>query len=291
MLGYIVRRVLYAIPTLIGVMLVTYFLFFGISSPETIARKNLSTRNPKPQQIQQWLKDHGYDKPKYEQLKSSTVDMMLFKFGKSDTTGEQIWDRIKQGAGPSLVVGGLVFFIGLAAALLTAVIAAYFRGTYVDGFITFFCVLLMSVVYIVYVIGLQFVLGKLLRLGPIAGWDSGWGMVKFLVLPVAIGVISGLGADIRLYRTFLLDETNQDYVRTGAGQRRLRTGGLAQTRFEKRADAGHHVHGRRNPDADSGQPGAGKFLRDSRTRQLPGGCDQRTGFLSGAGRWCFSEPC
>ena len=214
MLGYLVRRILYAIPTLLGVMVVTYFLFFGISSPETIARRNLSTRNPKPQQIQQWLKDHGYDKPKWEQLKSSTVDMMLFKFGKSDTTGEQIWDRIQKGAGPSLIVGGLVFVAGLIIALLTAVVAAYFRGTYVDAFITFFCVVLMSVVYIVYVIGLQFVLGKLLRLGPIAGWDTGWGMVKFLVLPVVIGVISGLGADIRLYRTFLLDETNQDYVRT-----------------------------------------------------------------------------
>lgn len=214
MIGYILRRVLYSIPILLGVLFVTHFLFFGISSPEVIARRNLSTRNPKPEQINQWLTDHGYDKSSSEQLRRSTIDMLRFDFGKSDTTGEYIWERIKKGAPASLIVGGLVFVIGLTITLLTAVVAAYFRGTYVDGFITFFCVVLMSVVYIVYVIGLQFVLGKLLRLGPISGWDSGFGMLKFLALPVVIGVISGLGAEIRLYRTFLLDETNQDYVRT-----------------------------------------------------------------------------
>ena len=98
MIGYILRRVLYSIPILLGVLFVTHFLFFGISSPEVIARRNLSTRNPKPEQIKQWLTDHGYDKPATEQLKRSTIDMLRFDFGKSDTTGEYIWERIKKGA-------------------------------------------------------------------------------------------------------------------------------------------------------------------------------------------------
>jgi peptide/nickel transport system permease protein len=91
---------------------------------------------------------------------------------------------------------------------------AYFRGTYVDTFGTFLCVLVMSISAVVYVIGLQFLLGKLLRYGPVWGFDTGTGLWKFLVVPVAIGVISGVGAEIRLFRTFFLDETNQDYVRT-----------------------------------------------------------------------------
>jgi len=213
MLRYVFRRVLYAIPILIGVMLLTYFLFFGTQSPETIARRNLSARNPSPAQIKQWLSDHGYDKPKAEQLKHSTIDMLEFKFGKSDASGEDIWERVKAGAGASGSVAGLMFISGLFVALVASIAVAYFRGTYVDHYATFICVLIMSVTAVVYVIGLQFFMAKILRYGPVWGYTpiNGW---RFLLIPVTVGVISGLGSDIRLYRTFLLDEINQDYVRT-----------------------------------------------------------------------------
>lgn len=270
MINYIIRRVLYAIPTVIGVLLLTYFLFYGTTSPEVIARQNLSARTPTQKQIKEWLRDHGYGEPTKEdmekdpfgrfllgagikpkedapegeaaapptggkegqaaeppptdyslspaarlmQLKRSTVDVMLLNFGKSDTSSEDIWERIVLGAPASLLIGGLIFFASLLVSLMFAVINAYFRGTYVDAFGTFLCVLLMSIVYVVYVISLQFILGKVLHYGPIAGWDTGTGMLKFLGLPVVIGVISGIGGEIRLYRTFLLDEINQDYVRT-----------------------------------------------------------------------------
>jgi peptide/nickel transport system permease protein len=264
LLSYVVRRLLYAIPTIIGVLLLTYFLFYGQASPETIARQNLSSRAPTQKQIKGWLKDHGYGEPnvadmekdwfgkmllgagikpkedapapppgpdgkpapeppsdynlslaaKLMQLKRSTVDVMFLQFGKSDTTQEDIWERIKRGAPASLTIGGLVFVASLIAALIFAIINAYFRGTYVDAWGTFLCVLLLSISYIVYVISLQYFLGKVLHYGPIAGWDTGVGMLKFLVLPMIIGVISGIGAEVRLYRTFLLDEVNQDYVRT-----------------------------------------------------------------------------
>ena len=213
MLRYIIRRFLYAIPILIGVLLLTFFLFFGTSSPETIARRNLSSRNPTQAQIKQWLDDHGYNKPVGEQLKKSTVDMLAFHFGKSDASGEDIWSRIKQGAGPSGNIAGIIFISGLAAALFFAISVAYFRGTYVDHYATALCVLIMSITAVVYVIGLQYFMAKLLRYGPVWGYDAenGW---RFLLIPVTVGVVSGLGTDIRLYRTFLLDEINQDYVRT-----------------------------------------------------------------------------
>lgn len=266
LLNYIVRRLLYAIPTLLGVLLLTYFLFFGQASPETIARQNLSSKNPTQRQIKGWLRDHGYGEPatadmekdwfgkillgagvkpkedapaappapgpdgkpapepptdynlslaaRLMQLKRSTIDVMFLQFGKSDTTQEEIWERIQRGAPASLIIGGLVFVASVMASMIFAVINAYFRGTYVDAFGTFLCVLLLSISYIVYVISLQFMLGKVLHYGPIAGWDTGTGMLKFLALPMIIGVISSLGGSIRLYRTFLLDEVNQDYVRT-----------------------------------------------------------------------------
>lgn len=279
MLRYTIRRTLYAIPIILGVLLLTHLLFFGLVPVEVIARQNLGQKNPTPQQIQQWLQDHGYGEPTeaemkgtafgrfllgagirpaavaapeeegagdghgggapaaavaekpaveeepepYEpsaaarilQLKRSTVDMLLFNFGKSDTTGEDIKERIQRGAIPSLIVGGLIFWTALFVTLMFAIVAAYFRGTYVDQFGTFLCVLLMSISAVVYVIGLQFLMGKILKYGPVWGFDLSTGnAAKFLIVPVVVGVIMRLGAETRLFRTFLLDEVNQDYVRT-----------------------------------------------------------------------------
>ncbi len=213
MLRYMIRRVLYAVPILIGVLLLTFFLFFGTQSPETIARRNLSSRNPTPAQIKQWLGDHGYNKPLGEQLKRSTVDMVLFKFGKADSSGEDIWTRIKKGTGPSGTIAGLSFLTSLVVALGAAIAVAYFRGTYVDNYATFLCVLIMSISSVVYVIGLQFFLAKILRYGPVWGFSQ-HDNARFVLIPVIVGTVTGLGASVRLYRTFLLDEINQDYVRT-----------------------------------------------------------------------------
>lgn len=214
MLLYIIRRILYAIPTLFGVLLLIFFLFFGVRSPEVIARQNLGQKNPTPQQVQQWLKDHGYDKPLAVQLKRSTVDMVLFKFGKSDTNNQDIMGRVRQGALPSLVIQSIIFFSSLFIAVIGSVTLAYFRGTYVDRLGTVVTVLLMSVVYMVYIIALQFWLGKQFQYGPVWGFDSNAGLAKFILIPVIIGIVYGIGSTIRLYRTFLLDEINQDYVRT-----------------------------------------------------------------------------
>ncbi len=213
MLRYIIRRVLYAVPILVGVLFLTFYLFFGTQSPESIAKRNLSTRNPTPAQVKQWLGDHGYDKPILTQLKRSTVDMMLFKFGKSDASQEDIWGRIKQGAGPSGTIAGISFLTSLIVSLGFAIVAAYFRGTYVDRYATFLCVLLMSVSAVVYVIGLQYFLAKVLKYGPVWGFAPRDNL-RFVILPVVIGTVAGLGSSIRLYRTFILDEINQDYVRT-----------------------------------------------------------------------------
>ena len=214
MIGYLIRRILYAIPILVGVSLLTFVLFYGVSSPESIARQNMSVKNPSKTQIHEWLTDHGYDKPLGEQFKNHMESLLLFRFGKSDRTKEPIWDRVKQGAGPSAQVAGLVLSTSLVVGLTIAMMAAYFRGSSIDRMTTLICVFMMSIVYVVYVIGLQFLLGKILRYGPLAGYQHGGDSWKFVVLPAAIGLIARTGSDIRLFRTFLLEEINQDYVRT-----------------------------------------------------------------------------
>ncbi|HDN69082.1 MAG TPA: ABC transporter permease, partial [Gammaproteobacteria bacterium] len=95
-----------------------------------------------------------------------------------------------------------------------ALIMAFFRGTYIDLSGVILCVVLMSISAMFYIIGGQYLLAKLLRLVPISGFDSGLNALKFLILPVVIGVASGIGAGSRWYRTFFLEEAGKDYVRT-----------------------------------------------------------------------------
>jgi peptide/nickel transport system permease protein len=95
-----------------------------------------------------------------------------------------------------------------------AMLLAFFRGTYVDVSGVILCVVLMSVSAMFYIIGGQFLLGKLLRLMPISGYDGGLDAIKFLVLPVIIGVVSGIGSGSRLYRSFFLEEAGKDFIRT-----------------------------------------------------------------------------
>lgn len=214
MLRYIIRRVLYAFPILIGVSLITFILFYVASPPEQMARHNLTSKNPTPEQIHQWLQQHGYDKPLREQFGKHMKELFLLDFGNSDATSEPIWRRIRTGAGPSFMVASMIFVAGLTSAICFALGVAYFRGTYVDYWGTFLCVFLLSVVYIVYIIAGQYIFGKILKYFPLAGYRGGLTAWKFILLPALVGVISGIGGSVRLYRTFMLDEINQDYVRT-----------------------------------------------------------------------------
>ena len=216
MLWYVVRRTLYAIPILIGVSLLTFILFYAAASPQQIARNNLSAKHPTPRQIHEWLVQHGYDKPRTVQFEEHMSHLLLFRFGKSDANGEDIWGRIRTGAPPSFIIASLIFVTSLIVTLSAALLFAYFRGTYVDYWGTFLCVLLLSVVANSGGISSpgQYLLGKVLKYAPLAGFRLGKDTWKFVLLPTIIGVISGFGGATRLYRTFMLDEMNLDYVRT-----------------------------------------------------------------------------
>jgi peptide/nickel transport system permease protein len=214
MLRYVIRRVLYAIPILAGVCLFTFFLFFMSSSPEQMARRNISAKHPTETQVQNWIHQHGYDEPHSVQFRKYLVAMFTFHFGNSDTTGEPISLRIRRGVWPSLQVASMVFFAGVITDIFFAIYFAYFRGTYIDNAGRTISVLTMSISYVVFLIIGQYFLGAVLKLAPVAGYDSGWASWKFTVIPTIIGVVSGFGSSVRLYRTFILEEINQDYVRT-----------------------------------------------------------------------------
>jgi peptide/nickel transport system permease protein len=224
--AYILRRLLYAIPILIGVNVITFVLFFVVNSPDDMARMQLGQKRVSAQAIESWKREHGYDRPLLfnaaEQGLGKLTDTIFyekslklfrFDFGQSDS-GRDIGFDISQRMWPSLAIAVPVLLVGLLINLSLALLIVFFRATYVDLGGVVLCVVLMSISGLFYIIGGQYLIGKLLRLVPISGYDTGLEAAKFLVLPVVIGVVSGIGASVRLYRTLFLEEVNKDYVRT-----------------------------------------------------------------------------
>ena len=227
MIAYLMRRLLYAVPVLIGVNLITFCLFFLVNSPDDMARMHLGQKHVTQAAINRWKQDHSYDKPLFVNEEQNgykvvtdtlfwqkSIKLFIFDFGVSDA-GRDISYDISQRMWPSLAIAIPIFLIGIFVNICFALLMIFFRSTYLDIWGVIFCVILMSVSSLFYIIGGQYVLAKLWRLVPISGYDVGLNAWKFILLPVVIGVISGVGAGSRWYRTIFLEEINQDYVRTG----------------------------------------------------------------------------
>ncbi|MFK7974984.1 MAG: ABC transporter permease [Halioglobus sp.] len=226
MLAYIIRRFLYAIPILVGVNLLTFMLFFVVNSPDDMARSQLGEKYVTPEAIQAWKKKNGYDLPLFLNADATgigsvtdtifyTKSMRLFAwdFGRSES-GRDITTDVSQRMWPSLAVALPTFLLGIWINICVALLVVMFHGTRLDRWAVFIFVLLMSISTLFFIIGGQFLVAKLWRLVPISGFHTEGQVWKFLILPVLVGVISGIGSGARLYRTLFLEGANQDYMRT-----------------------------------------------------------------------------
>nr|WP_207173740.1 ABC transporter permease [Halochromatium glycolicum] len=220
------RRLLYAIPILIGVNLITFTLFFVVNSPDDMARMQLGDKRVTQEAIDTWKAEHGYDRPllynadapRLQRLTDTiffekSLKLFAFDFGRSDS-GRDIGYDIRQRMWPSLAIALPTLLVGLAIAISYALMIVFFRATYIDFGSVVLLVAMMSISGLFYIIGGQFLIGKLFHLVPISGYDTGLEALKFLILPVVVGVAAGIGSSTRLYRTFFLEEINRDYVRT-----------------------------------------------------------------------------
>jgi len=226
MSAYILRRLLYALPLLIGVNLITFVLFFVVNSPDDMARMQLGDKRVTQEAIDTWKAEHGYDKPLLYNAEAGglgaltetiffekSLKLFAFDFGQSDS-GRNIGYDIRQRMWPSLAIALPTLLVGLAIAISYALMIVFFRATYIDFGSVVLLVAMMSISGLFYIIGGQFLIGKLFHLVPISGYDRGLEALKFLILPVVVGVVAGIGSSTRLYRTFFLEEINRDYVRT-----------------------------------------------------------------------------
>ena len=226
MFAYLLRRLLYAIPILVGVNLLTFALFFVVNTPDDMARMQLGVKRVTAEAIGKWKAERGYDKPLFVNTRATgtgvLTDTIFFAksarmfagdFGRAED-GRDITREIRLRMGPSLAIALPTFALGLFAAVSCALLLALFRATRLDFWGVVLCVAMMSISGLFYIIGGQYLVSKVWRLVPISGFGGGLDAWKFLILPVAIGVVSGIGASTRWYRTIFLEEIGKDYVRT-----------------------------------------------------------------------------
>jgi peptide/nickel transport system permease protein len=226
MLNYILRRLLYAIPILLGVNLLTFALFFMVNTPDDMARIHLGAKHVTPEAITRWKSEHGYDKPLFLNASAAGIEkvtdtlfvekslkLFVLDFGAADD-GRDIAREIGQRMWPSLAIALPTFVVGLLAYLSFALLLVFFRGTALDTGGVILCVALMSISGLFYVIGGQYLMGKLWHWFPISGYQPGLDAWKFMVMPVLVSLIGGIGDSSRFYRALFIEEIGKDYVRT-----------------------------------------------------------------------------
>ena len=207
MLKYIVRRLLEVIPTTFGIIVLTFILFnvVGGSPAQVILGKNATKES-----IAAFNHKYGYDLPLPKQFVKFCNDLAHGDFGVSTEADEPVLSVLKRGVGPSLSLTVPILIGGTAAGLMLAMLCAAWRGGRFDRAVLVCSTVLMSVNYVVWVLAGQFIFAFKMRLFPVWGYESAF----YLVLPVLIGIVSGLGVDVRFFRTAILDEIYKPYVRT-----------------------------------------------------------------------------
>ena len=228
MLNYIIRRMLYGVLILIGVNLLTFFLFFTVNTPDDMARLNIGGKRVTQELIEKWKVERGYDKPLYlntarqgsEKITETifwerSVSLFTLNFGRADSeSAGDIGHEVSSRMWVSIQLALPIFVLQVIASTAFAVLLVMFRHTRLDLAGVVLCVLMLSISSLFYIIVGQYFFSRVLKLVPISGYAGGLDVVRFLVLPVLLSALSRLGAEARLYRAMLLEEIGKDYVRT-----------------------------------------------------------------------------
>lgn len=212
MLNYIIRRVLYMIPILFGIALVTFLLFNVVGGDPTLT---MLGKHVSQQAIDDLRRELGLNKPLYMQFIDFLKQIVTLDFGRSYSTKQDIFWMMRQTAPVSFVVAFPAFVISVALAIALSLFVAFWRGSWIDRVIVVACVVLISVPSLAYILFGQYFLAYQWGIFPISGFA--WGFpdtINYIALPVIILIALSLGGELRFYRTIMLDEVYQDYIRT-----------------------------------------------------------------------------
>ncbi|HEU4430547.1 MAG TPA: ABC transporter permease [Myxococcota bacterium] len=242
MLSYVVRRALYGLVVLAGVNFATFVLFFTVNTPDDMARLNIGGKRVTQELIDRWKAERGYDKPLYwngarlgaDKLTETifwerSVSLFSLNFGRADSEAAgDIGHEVARRMRVSIQLALPIFAMQILASVSFALVLVLFRNSRLDLAGVVLCVVMLSISSLFYIIVGQFAFARVMRLVPISGFGAGLDLIRFLALPVMLSVIARLGAEARLYRAMLLEETGKDFVRTA------RAKGLGETRVLSR---------------------------------------------------------
>ena len=213
MANYFLRRLWQMIPTLLGVILLVFFLFNWVGGdPAQVLAGKISDAA----QIENIRKQLGVDLPIWQQLLIFVKQVFTADFGRSWSTQEDVSQIFLTRIGPSLTIMIPVLLLETLLGIAFAMGVAYVRGSLTDRMIMLITTIAMSVSFLVYIIVGQYWLGFKLGWFPVQGWSENFwtNLSNYAALPIILAVLVGLAPTTRLYRSFFLDEMNQDYVRT-----------------------------------------------------------------------------
>ena len=213
MIAYLMRRIWQMIPTLLGVVLLVFFLFNWVGGDPAYV---LAGKMASPEDIANIRHQLGIDRPLWEQLWIFIRQIVSGDFGDSWSTHEPVSQIFRTRLGPSMTLLIPLMILETAVAVLIALLVSAFRGSLLDRSLMVASTMVMSISLLVYIIVGQYVFASVLGWFPVKGWSQqlSKNLTTYAVLPVLLGLLVCVAPSLRLYRTFILDEVGQDYVRT-----------------------------------------------------------------------------
>ena len=213
MITYIIRRLLYTVPIVFGVLLLTFVLFTLVGGDISI---EMAGKGATAETIEEIREEYGLNKPLFLSWDSQFINhfknALTFDFGRARDR-EPVIDKIKRGVGPSLALTVPMFLGIVIISVSLSLVVAFVRGTVWDTIAVVICVTGMSIPYLSFILFGQYFFAYKWGLFPVF-FSPDLTTAQYVALPVLIGIVTGLGGNLRFYRTVMLDEMRSDYVRT-----------------------------------------------------------------------------
>ena len=221
---FLVRRLGQALLTLLGVILLVFILFNWVGGdPATI----LAGKMASAQDLANVRHQLGLDRPLWQQFLDFVGQVLRGDYGESWSTHEPVSAIFRSRLGPSLTLLIPMLILETLVAVAVALLVAALRGSWLDQGVRMVSTVAMSISLLVYIIVGQYVFAYLWGWFPVKGWSDSvlTNLRVYALLPVLLGLLVSVAPSIRLYRSFILEEIDQDFVRTA------RAKGLSEVRI------------------------------------------------------------
>jgi len=232
MLGYIVRRLLAAIPIALGVSMVCYALVY-LAPGDPV--QTLLPPDADAETVARLRALYGLDRPIVVQYLDWLVRVASGDFGRSIANGRPVIEEIQRSLGNTVLLAGLSVLIAFSIAFVLGVTAGRRSGSWIDRLVTGVAVLGVSIPNYWLAIVLVIIFSVELMILPSSGTageafdPTSWDHIRYLILPVITLSMIPVGIIARTTRSAVSEVMNQEFVVT------LRANGLPEWRVLKHA--------------------------------------------------------